>query len=300
MRRPENSTEFYQRFDDCNASPGKFNVYKIEEFQRTTPLPHYRRDFYKISLLTKGEGTVSYANISHHIKNNLLSFSNPLIPYSWDPSTHNEEGYFCLFKEEFIDSTLRTESIAQSPLFKINGDHVLFPDKETVKFIKSIFEKMLSELRSPYENKYALLRNYVEIIIHEGLKIKTPDKDYHTSNSAGRICNLFLELLESQFPIDSPYHPLKLKSPSQMAGQLAIHPNHLNRALRETTGKTTSELITARIVKEAKALLGHTDWDITTIGYCLGFGHSSNFNLYFKKHTGRNPSTFRRASIVNS
>jgi AraC family transcriptional activator of pobA len=85
-----------------------------------------------------------------------------------------------------------------------------------------------------------------------------------------------------------------------MADQLAIHPNHLNRAIRETTGKTTSKLIAARIIKEAKALLLHSDWDITAIGYCLGFGHSSNFNLYFKKNTGENPRSFRHKSVVNS
>lgn len=85
-----------------------------------------------------------------------------------------------------------------------------------------------------------------------------------------------------------------------MADQLAVHPNHLNRAIRETTGKTTSELIAGRIIKEAKALLQHSDWDITTIGYALGFNYCSNFNLYFKKNTGENPGNFRRNSGVNS
>lgn len=300
MKSPESATDFYHRFNNDNALPGKFSVYKIEDFQKTTPLPHYRRDFYKISLLTKGEGVISYADRTYVINQTILTFSNPLIPYSWEPASKSEEGYFCLFKEDFMDHSLRTDGLSKSPLFKVNGDHVLFPDEETVGFLKSIFEKMIRELHSPYQNKFELLRSYVQIIIHEGLKIKPIDRTVHTGHSSERISHLFFELLECQFPVVSPYEPVKLKSPGQMADQLAIHPNHLNRAIKETTGRTTSELIAARMIKEAKALLVYSDWDITAIGYCLGFDYCSNFSLYFKKHTGETPGNFRRNSVANS
>lgn len=294
MKSVETTNDFYHRFTNENTLPGKFNVYKIEDFQKTAPLPHYRRNFYKISLLTKGEGILSYADKSYSVNQIILTFSNPLIPYSWDPATKNEEGYFCLFTEDFMNHTLRTESLSQSPLFSINGDHVLFPDDITASFLKSVFEKMIDELHSPYPNKFELLRSYVQILIHEGLKIKPAHKTINSGHSSERISHLFLELLECQFSFVSPHAPIKLKSAGQMAVQLAIHPNHLNRAIRETTGKTTSQLITARIIKEAKNLLIHSDWDITAIGYCLGFDHGSNFTLYFKKNTGENPSSFRR------
>ena len=300
MKPVEHLNDFYRRFNSDDALPGKFNVYRIEDFQKTTPLPYYRRDFYKISLLTKGEGIISYADRSYSVNQTILTFSNPLIPYSWEPVIKNEEGYFCLFKEDFMDHTLRAESLSRSPLFKVDGEHVLFPDERTVSFLKSVFEKMIDELQAPYPNKYELLRSYVQILIHEGLKIKPADKTTYVGHSSERISQIFLELLERQFPIASPHDPIKLKSAGQMAEQLAVHPNHLNRAIRETTGKTTSELIAARIIKEAKALLTYSDWDITSIGYCLGFDHSSNFNLYFKKNTGESPSSFRRNLPVNS
>jgi AraC family transcriptional activator of pobA len=71
-----------------------------------------------------------------------------------------------------------------------------------------------------------------------------------------------LELLERQFPIDSPTLVLKLKNPADYADALSVHINHLNRSVKEVTGKTTTAHIAARIVKEAKALLQHTDWNI--------------------------------------
>ena len=60
------------------------------------------------------------------------------------------------------------------------------------------------------------------------------------------------------------------------------------------TGKTTTDHIAARLSREAKALLWHTDWNIAEVGYSLGFDEPTHFNYFFKKHTGLAPSAFRR------
>jgi len=80
--------------------------------------------------------------------------------------------------------------------------------------------------------------------------------------------------------------------------QLAIHTNHLNRTLKEATGKTTTGHIAERIIIEAKALLLHSNWDVAQISYSLGFGHTSNFNIFFRKQTGQTPHRFRMQGIA--
>jgi AraC-like DNA-binding protein len=71
----------------------------------------------------------------------------------------------------------------------------------------------------------------------------------------------------------------------------------LNRSVKQVTGKTTTNLIAARIVREAEALLQHTDWDIAQIGYGLGFEEPANFTNFFKKHTRRSPGEFRQGAV---
>ena len=159
--------------------------------------------------------------------------------------------------------------------------------------LSEIFEKMLAEIASDYVYKYDLLRNYFEIIIHEALKLKPADSYYKHTNAASRITSLFIELLERQFPIDSPENILKLKTPTDFAQNLSVHVNHLNRAVKEITGKTTTEHIAARITTEAKALLLHTDWNVSEIAYSLGFEYPTYFNSFFKKHTDMSPKTIR-------
>ncbi|MEN7547600.1 AraC family transcriptional regulator [Rapidithrix thailandica] len=300
MKNTETIKDFYQRHGQDYSHAGQFNIYRREEFAcHDTSLPPNRRDFYKISLVTKGEGILSYADKSIQLKNSAITFLNPLIPYAWGPTTEDQTGYFCLFTEDFINQN-KAESLSQSPLFRVGGNHILIPDDEKMHFLSGIFENMLTEMQSTYIHKYDLLRNYIQIIIHEALKIQPPETKIQHKNAHARISSLFLELLDRQFPIDAPQHTLSFKTANEFADQLSIHTNHLNRALKETTGKTTTQWISERVVQEAKSLLLHSSWNISEIGYCLGFEHASNFNIFFKKQVGSTPKQFRQHEVVMS
>lgn len=295
MKRKETIKEFYTNHGQEYPKTGQFNIYRREEFAcDSTSLPPNRRDFYKISLITKGTGIISYADKSIKIDKPSITFLNPLIPYSWQPTSENQAGFFCLFTEDFVNTTLKNESLSQSPLFKVGGNHIFFPDEESLRLLQGVFQNMFREINSEYANKYDLLRSYVQIIMHEAMKMQPPETFYQPANSSERIGNLFLELLERQFPIDTPSQTLKLKTANEFAAQLNVHTNTLNRALKESTGKTTTEWIAERIIKEAKALLQFSSWDIAEIGYSLGFEHSSNFIIFFKKQTGETPKYFRK------
>ncbi len=81
--------------------------------------------------------------------------------------------------------------------------------------------------------------------------------------------------------------------PSEFAGQLAVHVNHLNRAVKEITEKTTSMIIAERLLQEAKILLRHTEWNVSEIAYSLGFKEATDFNNFFKKMMQLTPVRFR-------
>ena len=86
---------------------------------------------------------------------------------------------------------------------------------------------------------------------------------------------------------------LKLRTANDYAQRLAIHVNHLNKILKENTGKTTTEIIGSRIVQEAKILLKQTSWNVSEIAYSLGFEELAHFSNFFKKRTALTPLAFR-------
>lgn len=256
-----------------------------------------RKEFYKICLNT-GNHVIHYAERSFETDGTILFFGNPHIPYSWKITSSNFGGYCVLFSEDFFKSgNRRSESLQQSPLFKFGGTPIFNLNGDQTKFICTVFQKMLSDSDSGYAFRDDLIRNYIQLIIHEALKMQPAESYYTQKNAAERITSVFLDLLDRQFPVENANNSLQLKTAQDYAKSLSVHVNHLNRSVKEITGKSTSTLITERIITEAKSLLLHTNWTIAEIAYALGFEYPSHFNNYFKRETGTNPSSLRLQTV---
>ncbi|WP_443943481.1 helix-turn-helix domain-containing protein [Pedobacter sp. AW1-32] len=272
-----------------------FKVYAIAN--GVNEVPNYsRRDFYKICLTT-GKNRIHYADRGIETEGSILFFGNPHIPYSWEVISSDYTGHACLFTEDFLKNNERTESLQQSPLFKISGTPIFHINEEQREFILGVFKRMLAEQDSDYAFKDELIRNYINLMIHEALKMEPASNYQKHNNASSRITAMFLELLERQFPIESPEDMLKLRSANDFASSLAVHVNHLNRSVKEVTGKSTTTHISERIITEAKALLQHTDWSVAAIAYALGFEYSTYFNNFFKKATGTVPKSLRKQIV---
>lgn len=272
-----------------------FNVFQIEADSPATRI-YSRKDFYKICLTT-GKSIIHYADRSFEQEGTVLFFGNPNIPYSWETLSSTYVGYTVLFSEEFFKASHRSESLQQSPLFRIGGTPVLLINDQQREFLITIFQRMLEEQKADYLYKDDLIRNYINLIIHEALKLQPSERYQQHTNAATRLTSVFLELLERQFPVESADRPLPLRTAQDYANNLHVHVNYLNRAVKEVTGKSTTTHITERITSEARALLQHTDWNISDIGYALGFEYPTYFNNFFKKQTGTNPKSVRAQEV---
>jgi AraC-like DNA-binding protein len=179
------------------------------------------------------------------------------------------------------------------PIYQPNTDFVFELTDEQFAEIEAIFKKMDTELSSDYRYKYDLLRNYVLELIHLGQKLKPMQTRGPVTNAASRISALFIELLERQFPIESDVQKIQLKTPLDFATTLGIHINHLNKVLKETTGRSTTEIINSRLAEEAKILLKQTQWNVSEIAFALGFEEVAHFSNFFKKQTSLSPLKYR-------
>lgn len=272
-----------------------FNVFPIESDGAATRI-YSRKDFYKICLTT-GKSIIHYADRSFEAEGTVLFFGNPHIPYSWETLSTTYAGYTCLFSEAFFKASDRSESLQHSPLFKIGGTPILKITEEQRVFLNTVFQKMIEEQQTDYAYKDDLIRNYINLIIHEALKLQPSEHYDRYKNAASRLTAVFLELLERQFPVESADQPLQLKTAQDYANSLNVHVNYLNRAVKEVTGKPTTAHIAERIISEAKALLQHTGWNISDVAYALGFDYPTYFNNYFKRMTGTNPKSLRAQEV---
>jgi len=294
--------EFYKGIDvnlpgGINQAVGHFNVFKIDEVLATLRakkgvMPYNRRNFYKISLIN-GRNHVEYADRVINIEKCGLLFATPRIPYHYVPQDDNQLGYFCIFTDTYFTSGKSPVALDELPIFKPGAYPVFQLGIEEYEEIAAIFRKMAKELASDYAFKYDLLRNYVMELIHYGQKLQPASTLVTPHKAADRVTSLFIELLERQFPIATPYQKLELRAAKDYADRLSVHVNYLNKVLKESTGKTTTEIIGQRILQEGKILLRHTNWNISEVAWSLGFEEVAHFSNFFRKHTSFSPNAFR-------
>lgn len=301
-------TEFYKEIFGENGSQldffeskslkdfGHFNVFDTKKFYfsgaKKSEMTYNRRLYYKISLI-KGKNLVEFAGKTVFIERQGILFATPKIPYHYIPQDNEQSGFFCVFTKEFMSKSKTGLLIDDLPIYKPTSDFVYQLTDEQYLDLELIFKKMDAEISSDYAYKYDLLRNYVIELIHNGQKLKPIESSIISTNASSRISSLFIELLERQFPIENDAQKIQLKSPIDFAKTLGVHINHLNKVLKETTGKSTTEIINSRITEEAKILLKQTDRNVSEIAFALGFEEVAHFSNFFKKQTALSPLKFR-------
>lgn len=293
----ESISDFYKRIQNSPAISGyskEKEYFDVQPSQcRFGKTSFSYRDFYKVGLVMD-TGKLYFADKWILVDRPAILFSNPLIPYAWEAiSPGKEEGCFCIFNEAFTNAEEKNSSLADTPLFDTLKERIYFLDDESLKNIQGIFRKMQVELNSGYAQKLDIMRCYLHLLIHEAMKIQQISQYVPHKNAAQRIVELFLTLLDRQFPIEIPRKSLVLKTATDYANRLSVHVNHLNRVVKASTGKTTSELIINRIIQEGVTMLRHTTYSIAEIAFGLGFEEPSSFSNFVKKHTGISPTEHR-------
>ena len=110
----------------------------------------------------------------------------------------------------------------------------------------------------------------------EGRGASGPDVELHRQ---------FQELLESDFATSH--------EAGHYADELGVTTGTLSRTLTRLTGRSTTQLITDRVILEAARLLRFSDLSIKEIAARLGFTDQFAFSKAFKRRRGEAPLDFR-------
>ncbi|MCW3466245.1 helix-turn-helix domain-containing protein [Chitinophaga nivalis] len=297
MQKMESLTDFYKEKmrpvpEGLGKSPEHFNVMRwpADAGQVLIPPAFSRKDFYKIKLIM-GKTRCHYADKTITITDSALLFASPYVPYQLERLEESQHELFCIFTESFFH---QFGNIKAYPVFNPQHNPVYFPTPAEVVAITAIYQRMETELHSDYAYKYDVLRTLVYELVHTVMKMQpAPAVTPVGAVADARIAALFMELLELQFPVNTLQAVVNLRRPRDFAACLSVHVNHLNRAVKNTTGKTTSACIAARLLQEAKVLLKHTQWSVAEITYCLGFESPSHFNRFFREQVSLTPGMYR-------
>ncbi len=274
-----------QRFN-CNSvnSDLYINTFKNHLIDHSFVEEPHRHNSYVLVFFTKGSGTHEIDFDVFTIQPGSMFFLQPGQMHHWNLSD-DVEGFVIFYSQEMYNLYFGQKTIDDYPFYSsVDNKPEMFFDATESKLILPYFESLILETQTNLLLKQDKIMNLLDII-HIEIARKYSETHLHEAHSYNVKIKTFELVLEHNFK--------KEKAPSFYASQLAITLKHLNRICNEMLQKTTTEVITDRIILEAKRMLMDKKFTVNEIATELGFDDYSYFTRLFKKHTRMTPTDFR-------
>ncbi len=270
VNQPANDTEFEITFFESMEEPNVDDIHK--------------HSFYEILWVDAGKSRQNIDFQSYELQAKSLFFISPgqvhefeswqelkggTIMFTEDFFLHNQQNKDKLFELSFLDNTYFNPSL-------------LLPCQDYGVF-RNYIDLLTAEKKRETPNN-----EIIQSLLHILLLQVQRSIDNTATGPARRNIVLFKQfrnLLETSFT--------EAYSPGHYADQLHITQHHLNRIVKDITGKTTSDVIKSRAILEAKRLLCFTDLAVAEIASRLNYFDASYFSKIFKSQTGKTPVEFK-------
>jgi len=83
-------------------------------------------------------------------------------------------------------------------------------------------------------------------------------------------------------------------SRKEIARELNLNPDYVNRIFKKETGMTVKEYAIKKRMKQAEHLLKHSDLPVSGIAAEVGYDNFSHFIRMFRKETGYTPKQYKK------
>ena len=283
-------TENQTSFTLVNPQNGNL-AFKISSFDGNNSFDHIQRlNYFSLILIKEGAAKLKSDFSEYEVgKNFLLSFT----PYQPFMLSHAKDlkgiivnfhpDFFCILKhhKEVACHGVLFNNIYQPPF-------TLFTQEDTAKF-ESIIEQMTAEMKNAELAQYELLISYLKIILISASRVKVSQSKEAQVAVADLKEPFILQNLKDA--IEEHY---KVKhSANEYAEMLHITPKALAKVVKNYFNKTLTDLISERIVIEAKRELYLTSKTVKEISYSLGFNDEHYFSRFFKNNADVSPQLYR-------
>ncbi len=266
-------------------------AFKIYHLEKDNPFDHIQRlNYYSLIWIQKGNGTLKADFYEYDFNENMLLSFSPYQPFMLCAKAnlsgvviHFHPDFFCIHKhhKEVACHGVLFNNIYNPPMVKIE-------EKATASF-EMIIEQFKDEMKKSALAQYELLVSYLKIFLITASRLKTEQQTETQKTITNNEEPFILQDLKNY--IEKHY---KTKhSASEYANILAITPKALARLTKVHFNKTLTDLISERIIIEAKRELYLTNKTVKEIAYELGYNDEYYFSRFFKKNADVSPQLYR-------
>ncbi|HEN8800506.1 helix-turn-helix domain-containing protein [Pseudomonas sp. CM25] len=171
---------------------------------------------------------------------------------------------------------VRKPQVVPLPLWADDEDPLL-------PLCRALREEYHNRAREHVASSMALLLTLlIQVLRHEP---QVPQGEHRPASRRSQQLTSFRELVDMHYRAHWPL--------GDYAAALGMTLATLGRLCQEHLGMTPMNVINARLVLEAKRMLGHSSLSVKEIAHELGFADVGYFSRFFRKQAGVSPSGFR-------
>jgi len=247
-----------------------------------------RYNYFSMLLVSKGKGSVLRDETRYGFNSDCLLCFAIYQPFMVKPESEMEgvlidfhPGFFCLFKhrKEVSCNGVLFNNLYDTPVVNLKPDEM--------RSLSVIADQLSTELQKRQQPDPDVLISYLKIFLIEASRAKIEQRRGEEVLPAKTP--LTLENLKNAIET----HYKTLRSPGDYGELLHISTKALNKASKAHFNKTLTDLISERLIIEAKRELYLTSKSVKEIAFELGYEDEFYFSRYFKKKVGVSPQIFR-------
>ena len=249
-----------------------------------------RLNYYSLIWIKKGSGVAKVDFTEYAFTHDTMFAITPYQPFMFIEKEKLEgvvlnfhPDFFCIHKhnEQVACNGVLFNNIYNPPMMCVHSD--------TRNGFESLISQMMVEVQKSDLAQYELLVSYLKIFLINASRSKVDQQP---------------EILAMVPDISEPFKLQKLKnliethyktkhSASEYAELLNISPKALAKITKNHFNKTLTNLISERIIIEAKRELYLTNKSVKEIAYALGYDDEHYFSRFFKKKMDISPTLYR-------
>jgi YesN/AraC family two-component response regulator len=265
-------------------------AFKLFSFEDNSYFDHLQRNnYYSLIWVMEGSGILKTDFSEFNFDDNSLFSFTPYQPFMFSSNLikgiaiYFHADFFCIHKHEteVTCNGVIFNNIYQMPFIKV--------DESLQNTLSKLIEQIKSEMQDPGLAQYELLISYMKIFLISASRSKTQQQPQHLDSKKGNrepiILQSLKEAIEKEFKTKH--------TANDYAVLLNISPNALAKITKRHFNKTLTNLITERIIIEAKRELYLTNKSIKAIAYELGYDDEYYFSRLFKKNAEISPQVYR-------
>lgn len=266
-------------------------AFKLFHFSDNNHFDHLQRNnYYSLIWVQKGKGKVKADFAEHHFEENALLAFSPYQPFMLCTNEliegiaiHFHPDFYCIHmhQKEVSCNGVLFNNIYQPPFIHV--------DENAEATFKMIIDQMKTEMQNAGLAQYELLISYLKILLITASRLKN-EQLQEINNALTHTKEPFiLQNLKDAIEL----HFKTIHAPSNYADLLNISAKALAKLTKTHFNKTLTDMISERIIIEAKRELYLTNKAVKEIAYELGYEDEHYFSRFFKTNADVSPQLYR-------